>query len=443
VSTFAEVMLWGTRIGVVELPDGEQIASFQYDPDFLSSGIEASPLVMPLSPAPYSFPALPLQSFHGLPGLLADSLPDKYGNALIDAWLATQGRLPEDFNAVERLSYTGTRGMGALEFRPVTGPAAPAGAPVDIDALVKLASEVLTHRQTLNVTFAGDDKAVALREILRVGTSAGGARAKAVIAWNPDTNEVRSGQLRAPEGFEYWLIKFDGVQGNKDKDLADPLGYGAVEYAYSQMAGAAGIEMAPCRLFEEGGRRHFMTRRFDRTEAGDKLHMQSLAALAHYDFNAAGAYGYEQAFLAMRQLRLPAHDVDQQFLRMAFNVIARNQDDHVKNIAYLMERSGDWRLSPAYDITWAFNATGDWTSRHQMSVNGKRDDFVIEDLVTCAKAGGVQTRRIRPLLQQVHDAISRWPEFAKAAAVKSEWINQIGHTHRLELAPPPPSRRPA
>jgi serine/threonine-protein kinase HipA len=441
VSTFAEVMLWGTRIGVVELPEGERIATFQYDADFLQSSIEVSPLTMPLGPAPYSFPALSPISFHGLPGLLADSLPDKYGNALIDAWLATQGRLPEDFNAVERLSYTGSRGMGALEFRPVTGPVATAGAAVDIAALVQLASEVLTHRKTLNVTFAGDDKATALRDILRVGTSAGGARAKAVIAWNPDTNEVRSGQLKAPEGFEYWLMKFDGVRGNKDKDLADPQGYGAVEYAYSQMAGAAGIEMSACRLFEEGGRRHFMTRRFDRTASGDKLHMQSLAALAHYDFNTAGAYGYEQAFLAMRQLKLPAHDVDQQFLRMAFNVIARNQDDHVKNIAYLMDRSGSWRLSPAFDVTWAYNPTGDWTSRHQMTVNGKRDGFEVDDLVACGKAGGVQSRRIRPLLQQVHDAVSRWPEFATAAAVKPEWIIQIGASHRLELTPPTRVRR--
>jgi serine/threonine-protein kinase HipA len=433
MSTFAEVILWGTRIGVVELPEGGQIASFQYDPDFLNSGIEVSPLVMPLNPMPYSFPALPQRSFHGLPGLLADSLPDKYGNALIDAWLATQGRLPESFNAVERLSYTGMRGMGALEFRPVTGPTGRASEPLDIGALVTLASEVLTHRQALNVTLAGDKASTALREILRVGTSAGGARAKAVIAWNPDTNEVRSGQLKAPAGFGYWLIKFDGVQGNKDKELADPSGYGAVEYAYSRMAQAAGIEMMPCRLFEEGGRRHFMTRRFDRGENGEKLHMQSLAAIAHYDFNAAGVYGYEQAFLTMRQLHLPVHDMDQQFLRMVFNVLARNQDDHAKNIAFLMDKSGIWRLSPAYDVTWAYNPTGDWTSRHQMSVNGKHDDFVIDDLIACARAGGVQSRRIKFLIQQVYDAVSQWPEFAQAAGVKTDWIDQIGQTHRPSL----------
>ncbi len=441
MSTFAEVILWGTRIGVVELPDGDRIASFQYDPDFLQSGIEVSPLVMPLREAPYSFPGLPLQSFRGLPGLLADSLPDKYGNALIDAWLANQGRLPDDFNAVERLSYTGSRGMGALEFRPIIGSQATISAPVNIDALVELASEILTHRQTLNVTFAGDDKADSLREILRVGTSAGGARAKAVIAWNPVTNEVRSGQVTAPPGFEFWLIKFDGVEGNKDKDLADPQGFGAVEYAYSQMAIAAGVEMPVTRLFEEAGRRHFMTHRFDRTETGEKLHMQSLASLAHYDFNSPGAYAYEQAFLVIRQLNLPVHDVEQQFRRMAFNVVARNQDDHVKNIAFLMDRSGTWRLSPAFDVIWAYNPNGAWTSQHQMSVNGKRDHFATQDLVACARAAGVSTARSRAMLQQVSDAVGRWPQFAGAANVNPEWIGQIGASHRLGLVPPTTSSK--
>jgi serine/threonine-protein kinase HipA len=435
MSTLAEVILWGSRIGVVELPDGEGIATFQYAPEFLPSGIQVSPLMMPLREAPYSFPALPPHSFHGLPGLLADSLPDKFGNALIDAWLATEGRLPADFNTVERLSYTGTRGMGALEFRPATGPAATAAGQLHIDALVRLASDVLTHRQILNVNLAGHDKSAALREILRVGTSAGGARAKAVIAWNPGTNAVRSGQVKAPPGFEYWLIKFDGVRGNKDKDLADPRGFGAVEYAYSQMAAAACIEMMPCRLFEEGGRRHFMTKRFDRTDDGNKLHMQTLAGLAHYDFNAAGAYSYEQAFLTMRKLGLPAREFDQQFRRMVFNVLARNQDDHVKNIAYLMDRAGHWRLAPAYDVIWAFNPNGDWTSRHQMSINGKLDHFGADDLIACGRTGGVQSRRIRPMFQRVHDAVSRWPDFARAAGVKPDWIRQIADTHRLDIEP--------
>ncbi len=262
-----------------------------------------------------------------------------------------------------------------------------------------------------------------------------------MIAWNPSTNEVRSGQLKAPPGYEYWLLKFDGVRGNKDKDLTDPQGYGAVEFAYSQMAEAAGIEMSPCRLFEEGGRRHFMTRRFDRTDTGGKLHVQSLAALAHYDFNDPGAYAYEQAFLAIRQLGLPAHDITQQFRRMVFNILARNQDDHVKNIAFLMDRRGTWRLSPAFDVIWAYNPGGDWTSRHQMSVNSKRDDFVVEDLMACARTAGISTRTVRPLLQQVHDAVGRWPEFAAAAGVRPDWISQIRASHRLALAPPPVSTR--
>jgi serine/threonine-protein kinase HipA len=441
LTTVAEVVLWGTRIGVVLLPEGERIATFQYDPDFRPSGIEVSPLVMPLGEAPYSFPALPVESFRGLPGLLADSLPDKYGNALIDAWLATHGRLPDTFNAVERLCYVGARGMGALEFRPAIGPTSAAAAPVDIEALVALASEVLTHRQTLSVTFDGDHKSEALREILRVGTSAGGARAKAVIAWNPTTNEVRSGQLDAPPGFESWLLKFDGVAGNTDKDLADPQGHGAVEYAYSQMAGAAGVEMSPTRLLPEGGRRHFMTRRFDRTAVGDKLHMQSLAALAHYDFNAPGAYAYEQAFLAMRQLGLSSRDLEQQVRRMVFNVLARNQDDHVKNIAFLMDRSGSWRLSPAYDIIWAYNPSGPWTSRHQMSINGKRDAFTVDDLFAAARSAGLSTVRMRRILQQAHEAVARWPEFAAEAAVKPEWIPQIASSHRLDLASSDAMRR--
>lgn len=435
MSSIAEVILWGSRIGAVLLPDGEPVASFEYDRAFLDSGIELSPIKMPLSDQVYSFPELPLRTFHGLPGMLADALPDKYGNALIDAWLATQGRTPGDFNAVERLSYTGARGMGALEFRPATGPTPKTTDPIHIDALVELASEVLTHRADLQVSFAGSDRADALREILRVGTSAGGARAKAVIAWNPATNEVRSGQVQAPVGFEYWLIKFDGVQGNKDKDLADPMGFGAVEYAYSLMATAAGVDMTPCRLFEEGGRRHFMTQRFDRTADNDKLHMQSLAALAHFDFNDPAAYAYEQAFLIMRQLALPARQIEQQLRRMVFNVVARNQDDHVKNIAFLMDRSGSWRLSPAYDVTWAYNPTGDWTSRHQMSVNGKRDDFVTNDLLAAARTAGMSTRRANTILAEVLDAVGNWPEFATAAAVKSAWIGEIGASHRLDLRP--------
>ena len=431
--TTAEVILWGSRIGAVTLPDGERFASFEYDPDFATSGIEVSPITMPLDTAVHRFPALPLESFHGLPGLLADSLPDKYGNALIDAWLATQGRLPGDFNAIERLCYTGSRGMGALEFRPNRGPRKETTNAVAIDALVKLASEVLVHRAELSVTFAGGHKADALREILRVGTSAGGARAKAIIAWNPATNEVRSGQVKAPPGFEYWLIKFDGVANNKDRDLADPQGYGAIEFAYSRIADAAGVTMNPCRLFEEGGRRHFMTKRFDRTADGDKLHMQSFAALAHLDFNDPRAHSYEQTFVVMRKLGLPQSDIVQKFRRMVFNIVARNQDDHVKNIAFLMDRDGVWRLSPAYDVAYQYNPAGDWTSQHQMSVNNKRDGFTLADLVACGRSADLGRREVSAVLEDVTQAVSRWSDLASDTGVKPDFITDIAANLRLGI----------
>jgi serine/threonine-protein kinase HipA len=432
--TTAEVWLWGRRIGAVTLPANDRFATFEYAPDFATSGIEVSPITMPLGRQLYRFPSLPPVSFHGLPGLLADSLPDKYGNALIDAWLATQGRLPSDFNAVERLCYTGARGMGALEFRPADGPNFTVSEKIEIEELTKLASEVLSHRAELNVTFAGKDKAEALREILRVGTSAAGARAKAIIAWNPATNEVRSGQVTAPDGFEYWLIKFDGVANNKDRELADPQGFGAIEYAYSQMALDAGISMTPCRLFEEGGRRHFMTQRFDRSPDGDKLHMQSLAALAHLDFNDPRANSYEQAFVAMRALALPQSQITQQFRRMIFNIVGRNQDDHVKNIAFLMDRSGKWNLSPAFDIGYSYNPDGDWTSQHQMSVNFKRDGFTLDDLIAAGRSADVSAREVKTILAEVTESVSRWSEFAKDADVKPTFVENIAKTVRLSIS---------
>ncbi len=429
----ARVRLWGRTIGAVTVDEGRDHAAFQYDPRFAASGIELSPLVMPLSDRVYEFPVLSRNTFHGLPGLLADSLPDKFGNALIDAWLATQGRAPESFGAIERLCYTGTRGMGALEFAPVLGPRPRTATMVRIDALVRLASDVLTHRDEIQATFAGPAREKALNDILRVGTSAGGARAKAVIAWNRETNEVRSGQIAAGEGFEYWLLKFDGVAGNRDKELEDPKGYGAIEYAYHLMAKAAGIAMAECRLLEEGGRRHFMTRRFDRLAGGEKLHMQSLCALAHFDFNQAGAYAYEQALLTIRQLGLPMAAVEEQFRRMVFNIVARNQDDHVKNIAFLMDRQGHWSLAPAFDVTYSYNPSGAWTSTHQMTLNGKRDDFTLEDFRACAKSALMKRGRAETIVEQVTAAVRRWPEFAAATGLADGWRDRIRTSHRLNL----------
>ncbi len=432
MTTLAEVRLWGRTIGAVSLGDGDEIAAFEYDPDFAQSGIQVSPLAMPLSRRVYRFPELSRQSFYGLPGLLADSLPDKFGHLLIDAWLATQGRQPESFNVIERLCYTGERGMGALEFRPETGPRARQASRIEIDRLVALASEVLSHRKDLQGSFKDESRERALADILRVGTSAGGARAKAVIAWNPVTNEVRSGQIAAGEGFEYWLLKFDGVSGNRDKELNDPLGFGVIEYAYYRMARDCGIDISECRLFEENGRRHFMTRRFDRLAGGEKLHMQSLGGLAHFDFNQAGGYGYEQALLLIRRLGMPMSTIEQQFRRMVFNVLARNQDDHVKNIAFLMDKAGRWSLSPAFDLTYSFNPTGAWTARHQMTLNGKRDDFVLDDFRACASAASMKRGRAEAIVKEVRQTVSHWRDYADEAGVQTTIREQIQQTLRLE-----------
>jgi serine/threonine-protein kinase HipA len=430
----AEVRLWGRRIGAVFLDEGSDSAIFEYEPAFVDSGIELSPISMPLRNGPYAFPGLARDAFKGLPGLLADSLPDRYGSALIDSWLASQGRAPGSFDAVERLCYIGSRGMGALEFVPALGPEPSADRGLEIGELVELASEVLTERTQLAVSFAEPEREQALRDILSVGTSAGGARAKAVIAWNPSTKEVRSGQVDPGDGFEHWLLKFDGVRGNRDKEqLEDPQGYGAIEYAYSLMAKAAGVVMTECRLLEENGRRHFMTRRFDRPPTGGKLHMQSLAALAHLDFNQAGAHSYEQALMTIRRLGLPMRDIEQQFRRMAFNVIARNQDDHVKNIAFLMDRTGSWSLSPAFDVTYAYQPRGRWTNRHQMTINGKRDDFTPEDFERCAASASMKRGRAGAILEEVRDAVSNWPDHAAEAGVAQHDIERIGNAHRLDV----------
>ena len=292
---------------------------------------------------------------------------------------------------------------------------------------------MLTHHQNLGGHFSGKSRGKALADILKVGTSAGGARAKAVIAWNRRTNEVRSGQLPAGPGFTYWLLKFDGVSGNKDKELEDPQGYGAIEYAYSLMARAAGITMTECRLLEEHGRRHFMTRRFDRLDDGSKLHMQSLGALAHLDYNQAGAYAYEQAFLTIRQLGLPMAATEEQFRRMLFNVVARNQDDHVKNIAFLMNKAGEWRLAPAFDVTYSYNPSGSWTATHQMTINGKRDGFLKADIRAIGKSAGLKQGRADTLLDEVTAAVERWPEFAARAKVPEDVTEKIRQAHRLDL----------
>jgi serine/threonine-protein kinase HipA len=429
--TIARVDLWGRRIGAVSWEPGDPAASFEYDPGFRESGIEVAPLTMPLAPTIYQFPELPEKTFRGLPGLLADSLPDRYGDALIDAWLIRQGRPPGSFDAVERLCYTGTRGVGALEYQPETGPAT-VGVDIDVAELVELAAAVLSKRTSLDETAIASEEA--MNRILQVGTSAGGARAKAVIAWNPETNAVRSGQAGLEPGFSHWILKFDGVASADDRGVGNARGYGLIEYAYYRMALAVGIEMTESRILEEGGRHHFMTRRFDRTSQGEKIHVQSLGGLAHFDYNAAGVYAYEQAIDCMRRLPLPPAAIEQQFLRAVFNVVARNQDDHVKNIAFLMDKTGSWSLSPAFDVIYAHNPRGAWTSGHQMTLNGKRDHFTIDDLIAFGRSCNLKPVQAKQVVREVTDVVARWSAFATDAEVPSDKVSAIRRHLRLDLA---------
>lgn len=423
----ANVLLWGKRIGAVAWNADRQIAEFEYTPSFIESGFNLSPFVLPRRRGIFSFPGLNPETFRGLPGLLADSLPDRFGNALIDVWLARQGRSPGDFSSVERLCYIGSRGMGALEFKPALVRQATRTAPVELAELTKLANRVLNDREALEVSLdEGEEEA--LNTIIRIGTSAGGARAKALIAWNPGTGEVRSGQVTPPPGFGQWILKFDGIS---DKVLGDPQGYGRIEYAYHLMAVEAGIEMKESRLLEEGGRAHFMTRRFDRNEDGTKIHMQSLCGLAHYDYNRAGEHGYEQVFAIIHKLQLGYQALEEMFRRMTFNVVARNQDDHTRNIAFLMDTDGKWRLSPAFDLTWAFNPNSRWTNLHQMSINGKREGITRDDLAAIAKQYGI--KKSARIIEKVVGAVNRWPEFADKAGIKDRRVAYIAATHRTSL----------
>ena len=436
--SLAYVHLWGELIGATTWDTDRDLATFEYDRAFLDRSLDIAPLQMPLQDARrgdgiYTFAGLNRETYLGLPGLLADSLPDKFGNRVIDAWMNRQGITAADFNPIERLCYTGRRGTGALEFAPLINKAIDQPIPVEIAELVSLAQTITSDRKDLQVDIGADERMSqeALLDILRVSTSAGGNRPKAVIGLN-DEGHVLSGQLDLPPGYSHWLLKFDGVD---DLELGKPQNYGRREYAYYLMATDAGIDMNECRLLEEHGRAHFMTRRFDRrqTNAGvEKVHMQTLCGIAHYDFNMAGAYSYEQAFTVMRQLRLPKSDAIQQYQRMVFNVLARNQDDHTKNIAYLMNRDGDWSLSPAYDVTYAADPANQWLSRHQMTINGKRGDFTLRDLVTVGESIGV--RKPGEHVAQIKEVIGRWTDYAAAAGLPADDTRRIGKAHRLDIA---------
>lgn len=428
--TTATVKLWGTAIGYVAMDRSERFARFEYDPDFAGSGIEPAPLQMPLRQGYiYRFQNLHPRSFHGLPGMLADSLPDKYGNSLINVWLARTGRRAEDFNAVDRLCYTGARGMGALEFEPSAGADAGRDKLLDIANLVKLAAMAFAGKEALDTILTPEAGEQALLDILSVGTSAGGARAKAVIAFDPETKHVRSGQVALPRGFEHWLIKFDGVAFSGDWGVADPLGYGLLEYSYYLVAGKCGITMMESRLFSENGRNHFMTRRFDRTGAGAKKFVQTLAALAHFDYYESGLYSYEQVIMTMRRLGMSQPDVEEQVRRTLFNLVGCNQDDHVKNISFMMDRRGKWRLSPAYDMCHAEGS--DFTRFHQLSLNGKTSGFTMEDIKHLERYARLPRGRGKKILDQVLDAFSEWPAIAEDLGIPEALQTHVAATQRL------------
>ena len=426
----AEVILWGTRIGVVHQEDGKPYVSFEYDKDFIGSGIEVSPIKMRLSNVVYEFPDLSGDAFHGAPGLIADSLPDKFGNRVIERWLMEQGHSLDDFNTIDRLCYTGVRGMGALEYRPVSGPKSVAEENVNIDKMVEFASKVLSDKESKKLSV---DEQIGYSQLVQLGTSAGGARAKALIAVNEETSEIKSGQIDAGNGFEYWLIKFDGVKRNGDHNLKDSVEYTLIEYAYYLMAKAAGIYMEKCKILEENGRHHFMTKRFDRVE-NQKIHMQTLGALTHIDYNYPGQCSYEQAAEVIRLLNSSMSDVEQLYRRMVFNVIFVNQDDHVKNISFLMNKMGEWRLSPAYDITFSYNLNNRWLKAHQMLVNGKSEKITYNDLISAGKNMGIASSKCKKIINDIIKVLDDIEKYFEQVGVREETYSKLAKVINLNTS---------
>lgn len=414
----AKVNMFGIPVGTFRWDERYEVVRFEYDTSFVGRGLEPSPLMMPVRMGRvYSFGDLDKETFKGLPGMLADSLPDTYGRTLFDKWLALTGRTSS--NPIETLCFLGKRCMGALEFEPAMDIAYDKNAKFEIDSLVNVASEALSQKSSFGVNL-NDDKKTAIAEILRLGTSAGGQRAKAIIAYNKVTSEVRSGQVEAPEGFDYYLIKLDGVSATAG--FKETGNHGRLEYSFYKLAKACGIEMTECSLIEENGRAHFLTKRFDR-ENGKKIHMQTLCGIAHFDYRLHRAYSYEQAFNVMRALRLSYSEAQEMFRRMVFNVVVRNQDDHTKNISFLMDDSGKWKLSPAYDMGYAYNPNGRWTATHQMSINGKFDEITRNDLLTFAHQNNI--KEAKNIIDEVCEVTSHWPDMAKDCGLKQGIIDDI------------------
>ncbi len=426
----AYVKIWGELVGAVAWDEVRGIATFEYDPKFKNLDWELAPLQMPTQSAKrlFSFPALRKQAdaasdtFKGLPGLLADALPDRYGNDLIKVWLAQQGRSSESMNPVEMLCFIGTRGMGALEFEPATFGESKKTFSIEIESLVDIAQKMLSKKEIFSTNLQGDEEK-AILEILRIGTSAGGVRPKAVIAYNEKTGEVRSGQTNAPQGFEHWLLKLDGVS---DVQLGNSKGYGRVEMAYYNMATACGIDMMPSRLLEENGRAHFMTKRFDREGGSTKHHVQTLCAMKHFDYYRITSFSYEQLFQTMRELKMSYPEAEQMFRRMVFNVVARNCDDHTKNFGFRLKRDGRWELAPAYDICHAYQPQHQWVSQHALSMNGKRTDITTQDLLTIGKS--IKNKKAAAAIQEISATVSQWKKFADAVGVAPALRDEIDQT---------------
>lgn len=414
-----EVWIWGKRVGAVALDPKLGYYVFEYDPQFVRTGIELAPLTMPLSQRSFLFSDLPEHTYQRLPALLADALPDDFGNALIEAWMSRNGIVKSQITPLDRLAYMGKRGVGALEFKPARSSGAISNTAVSLSALVESARQVVAGN-------IDSDAKAALAQIIQVGTSAGGARAKAVISWNPTSNEIRPGQFDVESGFEHWLLKFDGM--GQVNQLIDSKAYGRVEYAYSQMAITAGIAMSPCRLLEENGRAHFMTRRFDR-EGHQKHHLQTLCAMAHLDFRQLASHDYAQFFQTINRLQLGYDALEEGFRRMVFNVMAANCDDHTKNSSFILKEGEDWQLAPAYDLVYAYNPDGKWTYQQSMSVNGKFFDITSDDFLIIADRFGIGSAP--EVLKQVGEAVSAWPDFAKKAGLSVHEMERIMSYHRV------------